>query len=177
MGAPPDNQANPGTLPNGLALNSPGQPLALYSGYATGIPYSEFKFGFDGSGNGLITLDSVGGSPLSCNFSINGVLTPCGGGGGTPALPLGSLQYNAGGTFGGYAVGSDFMVAAATLNLSTTGVTAGTYTSITSITVDSKGRVLAIAGSMGAGGTFSTGTGPTDCLATGTGASDCLEAN
>jgi len=76
-GGAPANNNQPGTLPTGMPLVNSGQSLALYSGYATG-PFSEFKFGFDGNGNGLITLDSIGGGAApTCNFLINGTLSAC----------------------------------------------------------------------------------------------------
>ena len=89
----------PGTHPSGLAFNNPGQALGFYSGYATGSPYSQFLIGFDGSGNALLTVNTVGGGPTAgCNFQIAGALLPCGVPGGIgPLIPVGSTtaQINA----------------------------------------------------------------------------------
>lgn len=81
-GGTPTNSILPGTRPTGLSIVNSGQSLALYSGYSSSA-YSELTAGFDGGGNALFTVATVGGATPSCNFSINGTLVPCGGGNGS----------------------------------------------------------------------------------------------
>lgn len=69
-GGTPANNVNAGTLPSGLGIANSGQGLVLYSGYASGS-YSFWKEGFDGSGNGLLTFGTVGGSTPTLTLSVN----------------------------------------------------------------------------------------------------------
>lgn len=91
-GGSPANSVNPGVLPNGAAFVNSGQGVALYSGYASAA-YSEFKLGFDGAGNGLMTIDRVGGGPNpSFGLSLNGTLYPFPGTGNGNVLGPGSAS-------------------------------------------------------------------------------------
>lgn len=84
----PQNSTNVGVLPTGIGFVNAGLGICQWSGYAN-LPYSEFCWGFDGNGNGLIVLDRVGGGSLGLSISLNGVLYPFPGpGGGNVIGPL-----------------------------------------------------------------------------------------
>lgn len=81
-GIMPQNNALRGTLPSGLGIVNSGLGNCQWTGYSDDA-YSQVCSGFDGSGNVLFTVDRIGGGPdPTCNFRINGVLFPCGGGSG-----------------------------------------------------------------------------------------------
>lgn len=91
-GLQPLNNTNTGTLPTGLGIVNSGLGNCQWSGYAN-AGYSELCTGFDGNGNVVFVVGREGGGPLpECHFLINGVLTPCAGGGsgGPFMLPDGS---------------------------------------------------------------------------------------
>jgi hypothetical protein len=79
-GASPVNQMNPGTLPNGFALVNPGLGNCEFSAYAS-VPYNQLCWGFDGNGNGVLSLSTVGGSPPQMFLSLNGTEFPLSGNG------------------------------------------------------------------------------------------------
>lgn len=80
LGVAPQNQDNAGTLPTGLGIVNSGLGYCAFSAYASAA-YNSLCFGFDVSGDGLISLSqSGGGTAPNLKFSINGVVIPFGSG-------------------------------------------------------------------------------------------------
>lgn len=70
-GIAPANTTTVGTRPTGLGVINSSTGYCDWSGYATAA-YSALCWGFDGSGNGLISLSAVGGGTPVLDFLING---------------------------------------------------------------------------------------------------------
>lgn len=66
---PPQNNVNPGTLPTGLGIVNSGLGHCQWTGYANAA-YGTFCWGFDGSGNALLSIGQNGGAPVP-TFTIN----------------------------------------------------------------------------------------------------------
>lgn len=84
--SPPVNGLYPGQRPGGIGTVNSGLSFAAFEQPDSAAAYSQFMWGFDGAGNGLITFDRLGsGGSYTVNCRINGTLyTNCltGGGGG-----------------------------------------------------------------------------------------------
>jgi hypothetical protein len=84
-GQPPNNSTNPGTSPLGYQWVNSGLGDCGFSTYAN-TTYSRLCWGFDGNGNGLLTIDGFGTTP-TFNVRINGQLYPITGSGGNVVGP------------------------------------------------------------------------------------------
>ncbi len=62
---------------NPFAITDVGGAGVCSNTVATGNSYNSICIGHDASGNALITVDSIGGPPAACSFSINNVLYSC----------------------------------------------------------------------------------------------------
>lgn len=70
----PANSTLAGRLPSGLGIVNSGLGYCQWTGYAS-AGYSEFCWGFDGSGNALISVSRQnGGAAPGFSFNINGAL-------------------------------------------------------------------------------------------------------
>jgi hypothetical protein len=74
-GVAPVNTVNPGTMALGYAWVNSGLGTCGFSSYAS-LPYSTICWGFDGSGNALLTVGAFGGPPPKFNLNLNGTLYP-----------------------------------------------------------------------------------------------------